>query len=322
MSTQPLIYLRRPPDWEEHEKPSLPGSPGMIAHPSWMRVCYALVAVLVGITGGLGNALFVANLPTIQEQMGLTNLEASWLTGAYVTFNVTANMLVYKFRQQFGMRLFTEIGLGLYATLCVLHLFLGSTASLMWLRGASGLVAAACISLGTLYMLQALPRKYVFKTLMLGLGISQLAAPLAWVLSPGLLEHGQWDNLYVFEAGLALLSFAAVIVLKLPSGVHIKVFEWRDFISMSLLIPGVGLLVAFLVQGSILSSCGGRMRRNSPGCSVGPSYCSARGCIWNTTARRRCSIRAGLRKVPRFASSSAQSYCVFSPPNRVMAWSA
>lgn len=252
MSTQPLIYLRRPPDWEEHEKPSLPGSPGMIAHPSWMRVCYALVAVLVGITGGLGNALFVANLPTIQGQMGLTNLEASWLTGAYVTFNVTANMLVYKFRQQFGMRLFTEIGLGLYATLCVLHLFLGSTASLMWLRGASGLVAAACISLGTLYMLQALPRKYVFKTLMLGLGISQLAAPLAWVLSPGLLEHGQWDNLYVFEAGLALLSFAAVIVLKLPSGVHIKVFEWRDFISMSLLIPGVGLLVAFLVQGSIL----------------------------------------------------------------------
>lgn len=74
MSTQPLIYLRRPPDWEEHEKPSLPGSPGMIAHPSWMRVCYALVAVLVGITGGLGNALFVANLPIIQAQAQLDGI--------------------------------------------------------------------------------------------------------------------------------------------------------------------------------------------------------------------------------------------------------
>ncbi|HEY4665372.1 MAG TPA: MFS transporter, partial [Comamonas sp.] len=112
------------------------------------RVCYALVAVLVGITGGLGNALFSANLPTIQGQMGLTTLEAAWLTGAYVTFNVTANLLVYKFRQQYGMRLFTEISLGLYALLCVLHLFLGSSSSLLWLRGASGLAAAACTSLG------------------------------------------------------------------------------------------------------------------------------------------------------------------------------
>nr|WP_284337320.1 MFS transporter [Comamonas sp. NoAH] len=214
------------------------------------RVCYALVAVLVGITGGLGNALFSANLPTIQGQMGLTTLEAAWLTGAYVTFNVTANLLVYKFRQQYGMRLFTEISLGLYALLCVLHLFLGSSSSLLWLRGASGLAAAACTSLGTLYMLQALPRTYVLKMLVLGVGISQLATPLAWLLSPSLLDHGQWHNLYMLEAGLALLSFAAVVLLKLPAGVHIKAFERLDFLSMALLIPGVGLLVAVLVQGT------------------------------------------------------------------------
>src|SRR5256885_15129103 len=73
---------------------------------------YGLIAVLVALTGGLGNALFTANLPTIQGQMGLTSSEAAWLTGAYVMLNMTANLLVYKFRQQFGMRLFAEIGLG------------------------------------------------------------------------------------------------------------------------------------------------------------------------------------------------------------------
>lgn len=250
MTAPPTIYLRRPPDWAEHEKPALPGSPAMPYHAPWERACYALVAILVGITGGLGNALFTANLPTIQGQMGLTVTEAAWLTGAFVTFNVTANLLVYKFRQQFGMRLFTEIGLGLYAVLCVLHLFLGSPASLLWLRGASGLAAAACTSLGTLYMLQALPRTYVLKMLVLGVGISQLATPLAWLLSPSLLLHGQWHNLYMLEAGLALLSFAAVVWLKLPSGVHIQVFEKLDFVSMALLVPGVGLLVGFLVQGT------------------------------------------------------------------------
>lgn len=244
------VYLRRPPDWEEHEKPALPGSPAMPWHAPWERACYALVAVLVGLTGGLGNALFTANLPTIQGQMGLTPSEAAWLSGAYVTFNVTANMLVYKFRQQYGMRLFAEIGLGLYALLCVLHLLLGSPHSLLWLRGASGLAAAACTSLGTLYMLQALPRTYVLKLLVLGVGVSQLATPLAWMLSPSLLNHGQWQNLYMLEAGLALLSFAAVVLLKLPAGVHIQAFEKRDFLSMALLIPGVGLLVAVLVQGT------------------------------------------------------------------------
>jgi len=244
------VYLRRPPDWEEHEKPALPGSPAMPWHAPWERVCYALVAVLVGLTGGLGNALFTANLPTIQGQMGLTPSEAAWLSGAYVTFNVTANMLVYKFRQQYGMRLFAEISLGLYALLCVLHLLLGSPQSLLWLRGASGLAAAACTSLGTLYMLQALPRTYVLKLLVLGVGVSQLATPLAWMLSPSLLNHGQWHNLYMLEAGLALLSFAAVVLLKLPAGVHIQVFGKRDFLSMALLIPGVGLLVAVLVQGT------------------------------------------------------------------------
>lgn len=219
-------------------------------HAPWERACYALVAILVGITGGLGNALFTANLPTIQGQLGLTVSEAAWLTGAFVTFNVTANLLVYKFRQQFGMRLFTEISLGLYAVLCLLHLIIGSADSLLWLRGASGLAAAACTSLGTLYMLQALPRTYVLKMLVLGVGISQLATPLAWLLSPSLLLHGQWHNLYMLEAGLALLSFAAVVWLKLPAGVHIQVFEKRDFLSMALLVPGVGLLVGFLVQGT------------------------------------------------------------------------
>ncbi|KAB2900757.1 MAG: MFS transporter [Burkholderiaceae bacterium] len=245
------VYLRRPPDWEEHEKPSLPGSPSMPHHEPWVRACYGLVAVLVSLTGGLGNALLMANLPSIQGQLGLTPAEAAWLSGAYVTFNVTANLLIYKFRQQFGMRLFAEIGLGIYALLTLLHLVLGSYESLVLLRAASGLAAAVCTSLGTLYMLQSMPRKHVLKMLVVGVGLSQLATPLAWILSPSLLDHGQWQNLYLFEAGLALLSFAAVVVLKLPPGVHIKAFERLDFATMALLIPGAGLLVAVLVQGYV-----------------------------------------------------------------------
>ncbi|MGX4642579.1 MFS transporter [Massilia sp. SYSU DXS3249] len=241
--------LKPTPDWEEHEKPTLPGSASMPYHRPAVRLAYALVALLVGITGGLGNALVSANLPTIQGQLGLTPSEATWLPAAYVMVNITVNLLVFKFRQQYGLRLFTEIGLGLYAAVTLLHLLVGGFGSTVVVRAVSGFAGAAATTLSMLYMLQAAPRAYTGKMVVIGVGIPQLATPLAWLLSPTLLVYGQWHNLYLFEAGLALCSLAAVVVLKLPPGMHIKVFEKADFLTFALMAPGAAMLVAALAQG-------------------------------------------------------------------------
>lgn len=37
------------PDWEEHEKPSMPGSPASLVHSVPVRMAYACVAVLIGL---------------------------------------------------------------------------------------------------------------------------------------------------------------------------------------------------------------------------------------------------------------------------------
>lgn len=243
------VLLKPTPNWEEHEKPTLPGSASMPYHTPAVRAAYACVALLVGITGGLGNALVTANLPTIQGQLGLTPSEGAWLPAAYVMVNITVNMLVFKFRQQYGLRLFAEIGLGLYAALTLLHLLVGGFAMAVVVRAASGFAAATATTLSMLYMLQAAPRAYTGKMVVIGVGIPQLATPLAWLLSPTLLVYGQWHNLYLFEAGLALCSLAAVVVLKLPPGMHIKVFEKMDFLSFALMAPGAAMLVAVLAQG-------------------------------------------------------------------------
>lgn len=66
------------------------------------------------------------------------------------------------------------------------------------------------------------------------------------LVSPGLIDTGQWHNLYLFEAGLALCAFAAVVMLKLPPGAQIKVFEPMDFLSFALFAPAVALLVVVL----------------------------------------------------------------------------
>lgn len=245
------IYLKPVPDWEEHEKPTLPGSASMPWHPPHIRVAYGCVAVLVGITGGLGNALVSANLPAIQGSLGLTPAQGALLPAAFIMVNVTSNLLVFKFRQQYGLRVFAEIGLGLYAALTLLHLAVGGYTMALVVRAASGLAGATTSTLAMLYMLQAAPRKYTGKMLVLGVGIAQLATPLAWLLSPGLLDVGQWHNLYLFEAGLALCSLAAVVVLKLPPGIHIKVFEPLDFLTFALMAPGAAMLVAVLAQGYV-----------------------------------------------------------------------
>lgn len=241
--------LRPTPNWEEHEKPSLPGSASMPYHTPAVRLAFALVALLVGITGGLGNALVSANLPTIQGQLGLTPSEATWLPAAYVMVNITVNLLVFKFRQQFGLRLFAEIGLVLYAAVTLLHLMVGGFTMAVAVRAVSGFAGATATTLSMLYMLQAMPRAYTGKMVVIGVGIPQLATPLAWLLSPTLLVYGQWHNLYLFEAGLALCSLAAVVVLKLPPGMHVKVFEKLDFLTFALMAPGAAMLVAVLAQG-------------------------------------------------------------------------
>ena len=96
-----------------------------------------------------------------------------------------------------------------------------------------------------------MPRTYIGNTLVVGISIGQLAVPLAWVVSPALLSigDGSLDNLYLFEAGLALCSFAAVVVLKLPPGIQIQVFESLDFLTFALVAPAVAMIVAVLSQG-------------------------------------------------------------------------
>lgn len=244
--TMPLEPI---PNWTDDEKPSMPGSPSTPRHSGPVRVAYIATAVLLGITGGLGNALISANLPSIQGELGLTPVEAAWLPAAYLMVNISTSLLLFKFRQQFGLRLFAEIGLPLYAAVTILHLFADSYAMALLVRAVSGFVGATISTLAIFYTLQAFPKAKLGQGLVIGLGISQLATPLAWLLSPALLDLGEWRTLYLFESGLALCCLAAVVTLKLPPGIRIKVFEGRDFLTFLLLAPALALIVAALAQG-------------------------------------------------------------------------
>ncbi|KAA8559651.1 hypothetical protein FX985_06029 [Pseudomonas extremaustralis] len=240
-----------PRTWQPHERPSLPGSPSTPLHPTHKRWLYALVGVLVAITGGLGNSLVIANLQYLQGALGATTAEMAWLPAAYVMTNVCMNLLLVKFRQQFGLRAFTEVFLVLYALVTFGHLFVNDLNSAIAVRAAHGMVGAALSSLGLYYMIQAFPAKWRLKALVLGLGTAQLALPLARLFSEDLLQIAEWRGLYLFELGMALICLGCVFLLKLPPGDRFKTFEKLDFLTFAILASGVALLCAVLSLGRI-----------------------------------------------------------------------
>ena len=240
-----------PHDWAPHEKPAILGSPSTPIHSTPKRIAYGIVGLLVCLTGTLGNAVVTANLQLLQGTFAAWSTEIAWLPAVYVMTNVSINLLLVKFRQQFGLRAFTEGFLVLYVLVTFFHLFVNDLSSALMVRAAHGMVAAALSSLGIYYQVQAWPARHRLKALTIGITGSSLAIPLARLFSTELLQIDEWRGLYFFELGLALVSLACVIALKLPPSDRKKVFEKKDFITFFLLAPGMALVTAVLSLGRL-----------------------------------------------------------------------
>lgn len=242
-------YAQR--EWLPHEKPMLPGSPSTPLHSPGKRVAFGLIGLLITLTGALSNALVTANLTNLQGTFAAYSNEIAWLPAVYVMGNISINLLLVKFRQQFGLRLFTEAFLVLYVIVAFFHLFANDLSSAIIVRTAHGMVAAALSSLGIYYQVQAWPAKHRLKALVIGITASQLAIPLARLFSTELLQLEEWRGLYLFELGLALIALGCVLVVRLPPGDRIKAFEKLDFVTFLLLAPGMALLCGVLSLGRI-----------------------------------------------------------------------
>jgi MFS family permease len=235
-----------------HERPALPGSPATPDHSTPMRWAYAAVGILVALTGSLGNAAVTANIPQLAGDLGVTIAEATWLPVIFVMTNACMNLLLVKFRMQYGLRLFTEIILVVFLATAAAHLFLEDFGSTLVVRGIAGMAAAGMSTLGILYIIQAFPAQHRLKGIIIGVGLSSLAIPLARLGVGPLLDHDLWRAVYMFDLGLVLVALPAVFALKMPPSQRIKAFETLDFVTFALFAPGIALLTAVLGLGRIV----------------------------------------------------------------------
>ncbi len=248
----------RPHDlpWEEyektlqpHEKPTLIGSPATPDHHWRLRLAYGAVGLLVAITGNLGNAVVTANIQSLAGHLGVTTTEAAWLPVVFIMTNACMNLILVKFRQQYGLQPFTRIILGIFVPVSIANVFVSSFESELVTRAVAGICGAGMSTLGFLYIIQAFPAAHRLKGLIVGIGLSSFAVPIARIVSTHLLDIGDWEGLNISQLGLALLSLAGVFALRLPPSQRIDAYQPLDFLTFALFAPGIALLSAVLGLG-------------------------------------------------------------------------
>ncbi|SFC75067.1 hypothetical protein SAMN05216344_1399 [Polaromonas sp. OV174] len=217
----------------------------------WQSLSFIAVALLLGLTQGLGVNLVNSNLSGIQGSLGATATEASWLTTAYFATNLSATLLLTKVRYQYGLRWFADIVIGLYLLLALAHLFTQQLGSAMVVRAALGLAAAPISSLAVLYMMQAFPPAKAIVGALLGFAALQLGGPLSRIISEDLLQNGQWLGLNFVDVGLAFLCLAAINVVRLKPMPTQQMFARGDGIVFALYATALALLCVVLTQGRL-----------------------------------------------------------------------
>ncbi|CDZ68306.1 MFS drug efflux transporter (RmrB), partial CDS, partial [Neorhizobium galegae bv. orientalis] len=220
-------------DYAPSQRAPVPGSPGYPNHPLSRRVGYVAISLLLGITGGFGNALISVNLPYLEGALGLDTYEIVWLPTVYAIMNCLGGGLLFKYRQEYGARSFAITFLVLQLVLITAHLFVRDLGSAILVRAASGLSATALTTLCIYYMAQSFPPKYRPRGLVLGISIPQLAIPIARLVPLDALTLDRWEGLYLLEFGLSALSLACVLRFRLPPSIRQKAFERRDFVTMT-----------------------------------------------------------------------------------------
>lgn len=211
---------------------------------------YGLASLTFGLTQGLGNNLVSANLQAVQATFGATPNEAAWLAAAYSSTSITASILVWKLRTQFGLRLVAKVSLVFLVLLSLAHVVVTDLEAAVLLRAVAGFAGAILNTLAFLYVLEAMPTRHKLTTgIALGLVGSQVAVPLARLVSPSLLQIGLWPQLNLLELALSLLALAWVYMLPITPPPRARVFDRVDAISLPLLTVGMGLVAVVLSLG-------------------------------------------------------------------------
>ncbi|MBB4000041.1 MFS family permease [Aureimonas pseudogalii] len=219
----------------------MPAPAPFVPKPVWLAALYVFASTAIAMTQGLGLNLITANLYQIQGPLGATLNETVWLSAAYLAPNVSLTLLLTKVRAQFGLRAFATWAIVAFVAVTSLHLFVDDIQSAIVVRFFAGVAASPMSSLAFLYMLESFPPERKM-TVGVSLAMTNLSivVPLSRLVSPSLLDLGDWNGLFLLETALALVSFALIKLLPLNSPPKTPVIEPMDVVNYAFIAVGLG----------------------------------------------------------------------------------
>jgi MFS family permease len=253
MSAEQARIVETPNEGKEDAAPAEPAAPpAPPSVPPWKALLYFLSSVMFFLTQGLGLNLAFANLTQIQGSIAATTTESAWLSAAYMAPNVSLAIGLVKIRMQYGLRNFAEVSIIGFVIASLLNLFVSDLHSAIVVRFLSGIAAAPLSTLGFLYMLEAFaPAKKLTVGVSLAMMNTTLAAPVTRLVSPSLLDFGEWRGLYTLEMALALLVIPIIYLLPLTAPPRVKVIVPGDTLVYLLVAVGFGCLAIVLSVGRL-----------------------------------------------------------------------
>ncbi|MBX9400943.1 MFS transporter [Lysobacter sp. BMK333-48F3] len=219
--------------------------------PRWRVAAFVAISLLLGLTQSLGMNLVASNLPQVQGALGATSAEATWLLTVYFATNIPASLLLTKFRLHYGLRLFADLGIGLFVVAAVVHLLAKDLDSALAARAALGIAAAPLSSLTVLYMAEVFDGPKKVLGLMFGFAALQTGAPVSRIVAESLFLNGQWHGIVYFELGLALVCLAAINLLRVTPAPRQPMFDRLDIVSFPLYSAAIALVTVVLTQGRL-----------------------------------------------------------------------
>lgn len=219
--------------------------------PRWRAAAFVAISLLLGLTQSLGMNLVASNLPQVQGALGATTAEGAWLLTAYFATNIPASLLLTKFRLHYGLRLFADLGIGLFVIAAIVHLLANDYSSAVAARAALGIAAAPLSSLTVLYMAEVFAGPKKVLGLMFGFAALQTGAPISRIVAESLFLNGQWHGIVYFELGLALACLAAINLLRVTPVPRQPMFDGLDIVSFPLYAAAIALVTVVLTQGRL-----------------------------------------------------------------------
>ena len=246
------FFSEEPYDFPPDQRAFLAGSPAQPHQAHWRRMVFFFVSILLCLTCNLANALVSVNASALMGALGVDSVEMAWLPVVFSMTYLSMNLMLVRFRQQFGLRLYAMIGLGGCCAVMGLHTLVGGFAGAIMVHAAAGVAAAPLSSLAVYYMMTAMPKKLAIAGVILALGFEQIPTPLARLISTSLTDYDQWRSTYMFEFGMTALCFGCVGLFRLPASQKSNAFRPLDVITFLLLSAVAALVCAVVGMGKVV----------------------------------------------------------------------